>query len=208
MAKLVPADLPPGVTLRSCWGFVTSGVVAVDVSLATASATRDGVRLEWRTALGSSFSAVLERRSEDSPWFPLATLLADGLGALKYEDHDVRAGQTYDYRLRWSDGKGAEHTSGVVTLQVPQAPRFAFGGAWPNPARGALSLHLVLDDSGPARLDFFDVSGRRVASQSLALDPGEHVVPIPFERRLPPGIYAVRLRQGAHAATRRLIVIP
>jgi hypothetical protein len=204
-ASLVPMDLPPGVRLRSCWGYVTPGVVAADVSLATASATRDAVRLEWRTSLGSAFSAQLERRTEDSPWLPLATLFPDGVGALKFEDRDVHLGRTYDYRLRWS---GGERTSDVVTLRIPDAPSFAFRGAYPNPVRDAFSLSVVLEDGGGARLEIFDVTGRRVASQALALEPGEHVVPITVANRLPPGIYSLKLRQGAHSAIRRLVVLP
>jgi hypothetical protein len=205
--RLVPLDLPSGVVLRSCWGYVTPGVVAADVSLVSASATRDVVRLEWRTSLGSAFSARAERRTNDSPWLPLATVLPDGLGAIKIEDKDVHAGQTYDYRLHWNDGRG-ERTSQVVTLRVPDTPSFAFLGAYPNPVRDAFSLSIVLEDAGPARLEIFDVNGRRVDAHSLVLEPGEHVVPIPVGNRLPPGIYSLKLRQGAHAATRRLVVLP
>src|SRR5262249_27676854 len=155
----------------------------------------------------AGFSAVLERRGDAGVWLPLATLNSDGLGALRYEDRDVRPGASYDYRLHWSDGRGVDRTSPVITLEVPLVPKFAFRGAPPNPMRGELSLSFVLDDSGPATLEFYDVVGRRVATHPLALEPGDHLLPMPAADRLPPGVYSVRLRQGPHAAIQRLVVL-
>jgi hypothetical protein len=208
VGTLTPIGLPPGVTLRSCWGYRTDVVVGIDVSLASATATHDAARLEWRTGRGASFTPMLERRIRDADWRTLAMLLPDGLGTLRYEDRDVVAGTVYEYRLSWSDGTGALRFTEPVVLSIPTALRFSFAGALPNPSRGALTFHFTLDAPGPARLELMDIAGRRVADVRLALAPGEYRHPLVLAQRLPPGIYTSRLRHGTHDVTRRVVIVP
>jgi len=60
----------------------------------------------------------------------------------------------------------------------------------------------------PALLDVIDVMGRRVASRSVgSLGAGRHVVDFGAGLRLAPGMYFVRLTQGASARTTRVTVL-
>jgi len=88
---------------------------------------------------------------------------------------------------------------------VPPAPAFALLGARPNPAVRDLGLVFSLLDDSPARLDVFDLAGRRVVGRDVgAMGPGRHELAM---GRLAPGVYVVRLTQGTMMATRRAAVI-
>ncbi len=74
-----------------------------------------------------------------------------------------------------------------VTLTVPTAglpgadappSRLELAGAEPNPSRdGRLSVHFALPAGGDARLELFDVAGRRLASREVgAMGGGRHAV--------------------------------
>ena len=101
------------------------------------------------------------------------------------------------YALRFSAAQGPPI--------VPPAPAFALLGARPNPAVRDLGLVFSLLDASPARLDVFDLAGRRVLGRDVgAMGPGPHELAL---GRLSPGVYVVRLTQGAMTATRRAAVI-
>ena len=70
---------------------------------------------------------------------------------------------------------------------------------------GELSVAFSLLDAGPARLEVFDLAGRRVADREVgALGAGRHVLPL---GRFAPGVYLVRLSQGSRSATIRTAVM-
>ena len=112
----------------------------------------------------------------------------------------------YAYRLGYADG-AARRLSDAVWVDVPAAVRFALQGAWPNPARGKLLVAFALPSREPATLGLYDLSGRRLAARDVgALGAGRHVVPIAEGLRLAPGLYWLRLTQGAAHATAKAVV--
>ena len=96
------------------------------------------------------------------------------------------------------------------TTGVPDAAllAFALSSAGPNPIRdGRVRLSVTLPSGAPASLELIDVGGRRVASRDIsALGVGEHAVELTAGRRLAPGIYLVRLRQGDDERALRVAV--
>jgi hypothetical protein len=91
---------------------------------------------------------------------------------------------------------------------VPPMPRPASRlavRASPNPASGPVGLRLTLANDGPVDVDVFDLSGRRVGGTRLGRPVGPSLeVPLAGSERLAPGIYLVRVRQGAESATARV----
>jgi hypothetical protein len=89
-------------------------------------------------------------------------------------------------------------------------PVLALAGARPNPATSReVTLLFSLSGAGAARLDLFDVRGRRVASPSLAgLGPGPHALRLDAQTALAPGVYVIRLAEGSRAVERKLVVAP
>ena len=92
-------------------------------------------------------------------------------------------------------GRGSEPGAGL-----------RLAGAQPS-ARGP-EVECTLTRGVPARLELFDVTGRRVWSRDLgALGAGTHRVRAGEGLALAPGVYAVRLVRGSEASTVRAVVV-
>ena len=75
----------------------------------------------------------------------------------------------------------------------------------PNPTRGASTVTFVLGAPAVARLDVFDVQGRRLATPLTAmLESGAHQVELPA---FPSGVYLVRVNSGTQFSAKKLIVV-
>lgn len=89
----------------------------------------------------------------------------------------------------------------------PGAARLALA-LHPNPAQRSLRVAFTLPDAAAARLELFEVSGRRVVARDVGeFGPGAHVLPLGNGMTLAPGVYLLRLTQGARAITARAIVL-
>lgn len=123
------------------------------------------------------------------------------------------------------------HTGGSFTLQGG----FWFGGAAvvgvgddpdaaapatvelalsvaPNPIRGTGTVQLELPRPGPVRLAVYDVTGRRLATiANREFQAGTHALAVRAEddqgRRVPTGVYFLRLEAGERSVTRRMLVV-
>ena len=167
-------------------------------SLVSAEAGADRVRVSWLLARGGS-SATVERSVDRASWRALATLIADGSGLLRFEDREVTPGATYGYRLSLAEGPAGETW---ITL-----PRWslAISGVTPSPAIGRAEIALSLAEARPARLELFDLAGRRRWERAIdgaLLAPRLALETSSFE----PGVYLLRLTQGEKAVNARLVV--
>jgi hypothetical protein len=86
---------------------------------------------------------------------------------------------------------------------------FTLEGVRPNPARGnGLTVVFALPTGASARLELLDVSGRRELSREVgSLGAGRHTVNLAEGRKVAPGLYWVRLTQGANRRAARVAVI-
>jgi hypothetical protein len=110
-------------------------------------------------------------------------------------------GDLYAQRLTWDD------VVSVPPVGVPVATQLTLRGASPNPSSGPLRIAFSLASGHPARLEVFDVAGRRVDDRSVGeLGPGRHVVSL-GEGRLPPGLYLIRLEQNGTRRSARALVV-
>ena len=76
----------------------------------------------------------------------------------------------------------------------------------PNPSRGgALTVRFTLPTAAPARVELLDVSGRRIASREVGA--GRHTLDLGQGQHLAPGLYLVRLTQGANTRVTRTVVL-
>lgn len=162
------------------------------ISLVSAEADPDRVRLAWQTEAGGA--ARVERSVPGGAWTPIGVAaLREGL--LQYEDRSVVAGARYGYRLSIG-GAGGAVTGGETWIDVPRAAVLEIRGLTPNPGVG-LAISFSLASRSPATLEVLDVAGRRVAARQVgALGPGPHHLALDPAARVPPGVYLIRLTQG------------
>lgn len=181
--------------------------VPVLVSVVSTDASASEAQIVWSVAGGPAAGFVVERRTEWTSWQALANVLPDGGGVVAFEDHDVRPGTRYGYRLReGADGRVSAQSE--VWVDTPPRARFALLGARPNPTLGGLALSFSLPDVAPARIEMFDVSGRRVLVHDLVSQPpGDQTLSLDETLRLGPGLYLIRLTQGNHTAVARIALV-
>lgn len=190
------------VTVIRCRDIITP----VLVSLASVEAATDRVRLVWSVGSGEYAPIQAWRRSPGSDWLSLGavTLTSDGA---RYEDLSVRPGERYAYRLELQGPEGALF-SGETWVDVPGVVVLGIDGLTPNPATGDLEVSFALPGGGGARLELYDIAGRRIVMREVGhLGPGHHRERIAAQGDLPSGVYTVRLVQGPQHASIRAVVM-
>jgi hypothetical protein len=180
-------------------------LVPVSLALASASATPGQVRLLWHAPGRAGVAAVLERRTPSIEYQTLAHLVLDASGLLSYEDRDVAPGQRYGYRVTLTDG--ASRSTVETWIEVPTGVALAIESVRPQPIEREGVVALTLPSAAPARLELFDVRGRRVVDRDLgALGAGRHLVRLDETSRLGSGVYVMRLIQGEASVAAKLLV--
>ena len=186
---------------------MNDGPVAVELSLVSSEAEPGLVRLIWYAADGASLNIRVERRTEASDWERLDSITPDGTGYLSYEDRTVAAGIRYGYRLAYPNG-GTIAYSSETWVEVPASAVFALERLHPNPAIDDLRVVFSLPSAEPARLELYDLSGRRVLDREVgSLGAGAHRVDLSVGLHLPAGVYHLSQTQGSRRATQRAIVM-
>ena len=179
----------------------------VTLSLVSAQAEPGLVRLTWYAASGIGSVATVYRSVVSGPWSAVGKVAPDGSGQLVYEDRAVLPGARYGYRLGVMD-QGREVFAGETWVEVPLTAELALGGVRPNPATQALAVTFSLPDASPARLEAFDLAGRRVAAREVGpLGGGSHEVRLGESRPLAPGIYLLRLTRGERVLKARAVIV-
>lgn len=160
------------------------------------------VVLDWYVSDPPAEGFVVER-GEAGEWRAIAQARADGAGHVRVTDRDVTPGRTYGWRLRSSEGTSAPVWATIpvpaaLALRVLDAPR----------TRGALRVAAELAAGGPAKLEWFDVLGRRLGARELTLVAGEPAeVALEDAGALPAGVVLVRLTAGARSTRLRTVVL-
>ena len=184
------------------WGLYYSGIpTATLLSLASSEVRADRVRLMWAGADPGS-PARVERSAPGGAWQSLAELNADGQGFVTLEDRDVTPGQTLEYRIG-VPGTAGESYSAATQVQIP---RLALSLA-AHGLDGRVTFDVGLTSGDPARLELFDLAGRRVWTRDVgSLGPGSHSIEA-RDLGILPALYFVRLTQGAEARHARLVLV-
>jgi len=80
--------------------------------------------------------------------------------------------------------------------------------ASPNPSRGSATVVFTLASAQPARLELFDLAGRRIDARDVgALGAGLHRATIGADRQLAAGVYYAKLSAGSDVRTTRVAIL-
>jgi len=187
--------------------FVADGIVATALSLASTDARTDRVMLVWQGVGAAELVTQVERRDDGGEWERLGSPVVDAPDRLRYEDRDVIPGTHYAYRLAYVED-GVERFTAETSVEVPSAAFFALDGLHPNPAIEAINVSFSLPTASSATLELLDLAGRRVIDREVGgLGVGRHVLRLDSGERIAPGVYWLRLRQGAQQALARAVVM-
>jgi hypothetical protein len=113
----------------------------------------------------------------------------------------MRAVVEYDHSLPDTDYTGVETPSGAAAFRLSQN--------YPNPVAGTTAIDFSLAESGYATLAVYDMLGRQVAVLADGwMEYGTHGAEFNSANyRLSPGLYIIRLRQGANVLTRNMLLM-
>ncbi len=105
--------------------------------------------------------------------------------------------------LRSAPGRAAQEESANVAIT-----EFALEPPEPNPSTtGRLDVRFTLPTAERATLDLIDLAGRVIDRREAAASAGRALVRFGSRAPLAPGLYWIRLRQGARLATTRAVVL-
>jgi hypothetical protein len=182
--------------------WATDGVTSVLASLVSANIEAGRASLEWQVS--SAGPVRIERATEAEAWSAIAVREPDGDGMVRFDDTDVAAGGRYGYRLIVS-GEHGEAAAGEIWLEAPSTLALALESPRPNPVRGALVMAFTLPDGAPARLELFDVRGRRMMIREVGgLGAGRHLLRLDQAVRQS-GVYFARLTRGGQVCRTRVV---
>lgn len=175
----------------------------------------DHVLLTWRTQLENQVAtftlerAVLPAGDTNAglafiPVDSVQSTLAEGGTTYTYDHRHVLAGR-YRYRLRVHAGAYDEVVATRDVFVTPPRQQSVVA-VYPQPARSHVILVVDLPALDDVRVDVYDVTGRRVASQPLGeLRAGRHHLPLDVSQWAA-GIYVARLSSADGRATRPFVV--
>ena len=188
------------------------GSTPVLLSFVESEVDADAVTLTWYAGSANAVATVY-RSAGGGEWTAIGAVTADGTGYLRYTDHVAENVTRVGYRLGIVDA-GVEGAYGETWVDLPArqggtSPAFALEPVRPNPSRGsALTVHFTLPLGTPASLELLDLAGRRIAAREVgSLGAGPHALGLDEGARLAPGLYLLRLTQGASARVTRVALL-
>ncbi|MFN8587338.1 MAG: kelch repeat-containing protein [Candidatus Eisenbacteria bacterium] len=190
----------PAVDLQFLQGDFATPALA---SLAAAEVEGGAARLEWLVAEAAYTTWRVERSLDQTEWADAGVPISLGSDRLEFRDAGLPEGAHVGYRLVAIEG-GVERRMGEVWITVPaarsvlQLSHVSFGG-------GSLRYTATLPGGGDARLAVYDVNGRAIGGTALGGLRGERQGAIVLRTPGRPGVYFVRLSQGGHAVTRKVL---
>jgi hypothetical protein len=183
----------------------------------TATATGEGIRIEWQAA-ENWFNGFLCLRADGFDPDPADYSVLNegnpvsGRGPFVYVDSDVDAGADYSYLIMGLLPDGGEALYGPIHATAIAVDRFAFLPPIPNPSRGETTLRFDLPRASPVELKIFDLSGRCVRSlHDGSLPFGRHA--IVWDGRnarghpVASGLYLLRMSIPDEVIVRRLVLL-
>jgi hypothetical protein len=188
---------PPFAFPASTWQVVLGPAAPV---LSGASVAWNRVRITWQCFGGPAGEVSIHRRTGGGA--RIASLAADGEGTVTFEDASVVSGERYEY---WAEQDGLASEPWFVDVPFPP---LSLAGARPSPARDAWLIAYSLASDHPARLEIFDVRGRKVLDASITNpQPGDGTMDAGDARRLAAGVYLARITQNGRSASAKLAII-
>lgn len=201
-------DLRDGGSDLYVQGLVADQPVAALASVAFIRATGRSVQIGWRLPAAGPRDWVVARSVGGGTWEIQGPATYGGDGLVAWEDGHAAGGTRLGYRLE-TVGDTREPVAGTEAwIETPAHGRLDLGLVGGSVVRAsALEFAATWQGEDPARVECFDVRGRRVAA--ITIDRPE----LPGQRvrveaaGWDSGTYWARLRQGSRSVVRRFVVL-
>jgi hypothetical protein len=164
--------------------------------------------LHWQTTNAVNFDHFVVQRSTDEENFEdIHTVAAypDSTAAQQYSytDQYNYDGDVY-YRLKMVDRDGTASYSNVVTLPMHESTAIRI---YPTMVENGQVTIETPASINQARLEVYDMNGRRLLAQNWASLQGRQQVSLTGNGHLPPGAYIVRLTNEQTVLAKQIIIV-
>lgn len=182
--------------------------IAAAVKLEAVEVGPGRATLTWRTSAADGRAFRFKRRLGEGEWEVLGELTPQAEGLLVGEDRTVPAGSQAQYGLAVALSDMEELQLAAVSVLIPLPKPLALRFARCEEEGRVVRVALTLETDDAARLELFDVAGRRVMSREVGtLGAGDHEVRLPLPGYARAGVYFLRLRQNRVTRTDRVTVL-
>lgn len=199
-----PSGTIDGIRISNSW---SNAPLPVSYKSFTASQTPNGSLLKWSTASESNNSGFeIQRSNNDGQFVTIGFVKGAGNSAsVKYysfADNDKLNG-TACYRLKQVDFNGKSALSKEACVTAEKAVN-AEMNTTPNPFNNTLTVQYGSVAEGSVSVEIIDVIGKTHYTSTETLVKGNNTFEINTEA-LPHGVYFVRIGNGNHVKTQRII---
>ncbi|MFH1010198.1 MAG: T9SS type A sorting domain-containing protein [bacterium] len=201
---------------HGCFCMTIDQILPVELSVFTATALVEAVRLDWSTASErDNDHFAIERSFDKATWTEIAQVPGSGTSqtpkSYSYTDQHLVSGTTYYYRLSSVDIGGARHTYDRTASATPYGPEavreYTLTQNYPNPFNPTTSFGYTLKDAGLVTIRVFDITGGEVATLVKEFQPAG-IYSATFDgRSLPSGIYVYRIQVNDFTAAHKMVLL-
>jgi hypothetical protein len=183
-------------------GFCTDGQLPIELVYFKTSATENGIRVQWATAVEKNVSHFeIEKSIDGFDFSKIISIPANGNSKTRMEyditDYDPYVGNAY-YRLIEIDHDGTRKIFQIVSARFEGAKKV---NIYPNPLQnGTLNFSLNFIAEGEAEFFVSDITGKLLTKGKTT----DYRISVPFS--VQPGIYLLIVQANGLRSTRRFSV--
>lgn len=176
-----------------------AGVVPITLTVLNAVYNNGVTNLSWGTEQESNTGYfVVEHSTDGVIYTPLGTVSAAGFSnnriAYKFADTKTTAGQNF-YRIKAMDKDGSYRYSNIASVNVKLKGLFVTG-VYPSPFSEKINISVSSETSSTASVSLFDYTGKKIATQNVAISKGITLLSLNNLGILSNGIYMLRVHAG------------
>ena len=194
------------------YSYITSGIVPVELTSFSASASADVVTLDWTTATELNNRGFnIERSSEKNEWRTIGFI--EGKGTTSEPQHylysdklsDVKSNKLY-YRLKQIDNDGTFKYSGVVEVGIAPSS-FTLSQNYPNPFNPSTKIKYSIPQSSKVVVKVFDMLGKEVTTLVNEEKQAGTYELTWNAQDMPSGVYTYSIKAGSYTAVKKMVLI-
>ncbi len=187
----------------------------VELSNFQATSAGNSVELLWETSKEEHTAGfhVLKSQSESGEFTPVTgKLIEPDQECYRFKDTDVKAGNTYFYKVREIDVHGYTSDHGLVKVHIALPDELKLAQNYPNPFNPTTTIKVELPSAMKVRLDIFNTRGQIVCTlvdeeyaagiHNLVWDAMDGQ-----GQKAPSGIYYYRLKTERTTLVKKLLLL-